>query len=46
MFATPRCAWTLAAASAPSRAAENEAILERFLQSFQLLPDATPQAGA
>jgi hypothetical protein len=46
MFATPRCAWTVALASAPSAAGTNTALFDQFLQSFKLLADAaTPQPG-
>jgi hypothetical protein len=45
MFATAKCAWTLALASAPSALDQNEAVFAEFLKSFKLLPDVTPQAG-
>ena len=47
MFATPRCAWTLALASAPSLAPQNATVFEQFVQSFKLLAAAaTPVPGA
>jgi hypothetical protein len=40
-FATSKCGWTLAVASAPSTDAQNRTAFDSFLQSFKLL-DSTP----
>ena len=43
MFTTPACAWTLAAAAAPSVADKNAPTFDAFVQSFRLLPAASTQ---
>jgi len=47
LFATARCGWTIALASAPSVQPQNAAIFDRFLQTFKLVDGAaTPAPGA
>ena len=46
MFATARCGWTLALATAPAAETQHQDLFERFLQSFSLIGDAVPLTGA